>query len=314
MKAALALAALMAAAPLLAAPVCDGILPDPKRGRDIPVRVRMPDGGAGKAPVILFSHGLGGSVEAGTAFAKAWAKAGFLVIHVQHPGSDTGVWKGSGNPKQALTGAANGRQLMARVADMGRAADAVQAGTRVGACNLATGDIARLGAAGHSFGAHTVLALAGQSFGPMGARGRDPRIRAVAALSPIAPRNDAAKAPAAFGGIAIPVLAATGSEDGSPFANGKSLAEITAARAAVFTALPPSRTGKASVGLWLEGADHGAFSGGGERSGGSPNAHATAVVSAATTAFFTANLGGNGRPDLAAARSLLAPGDRLSQR
>ena len=314
MKRLSAFAALLVAAPAFAAPVCDGILPDPKQQRDIPIRVRMPEGVSARAPVILFSHGLGGSVEAGTAYAKAWAKAGFLVIHVQHPGSDTGVWKDSAKPKQALTGTANGRQLMARVADMGRAADAVQARIRIGPCDLAIGDVARLGAAGHSFGAHTVLALAGQSFGPLGARGRDPRFRAVAALSPIAPRNDGANAPAAFGGIPIPVLAATGSEDDSPFANGKGLAEITAARAAVFTALPPSRTGQASIGLWLAGADHADFSGGGGRAGARPDAHATAVLSAATTAFFTANLGGNGRPDLAATRRLLAPGDRLSQR
>jgi predicted dienelactone hydrolase len=307
------LAALLVAAPSAAAPVCDGVLPDPSRQRDIPVRVRMPEGGAGKAPVILFSHGLGGSVDAGAAFAGQWAKAGFLVIHVQHPGSDRAVWQGSGKPRKALAEAATGRQLMARVGDMKRVADSVQSGARIGACDLGRGDIARLGAAGHSFGAHTVLALAGQKYGPPGARGQDSRFRAVAALSPIAPDNDAAKAPAAYGGIAIPVLAATGSKDGSPLAKGRSLAEITAARAAVFTALPPSRTGQASVGLWLEGADHAAFSGGG-RAGVTPDAHVTAVISAATTAFFTSNLGGNGRPDLSAARRLLAPGDRLSQR
>jgi predicted dienelactone hydrolase len=306
--------ALLSATPVLAAPVCDGVIADAARQRDIPVRVRMPEGASTRAPVILFSHGLGGSVEGGTNYGIAWAKAGFLVVHVQHPGSDSGLWQGSANPRTRLTAAANGQQLMARVGDMRRVADALEAGNRVGACNLGRGDPQRLGAAGHSFGAHTVLALAGQDFGPMGARGRDPRFRAVAALSPIAPGNDPAKAPAAFGAIAIPVLAATGSADGSPFAKGKSLAEITAARAAVFTALPASRTGAANVGLWVEGADHAALSGGGGRKGGTPNAHATALVSAATMAFFAANLGGNGVPDMQVARRLLAPGDKLASK
>lgn len=306
--------ALLAAAPALSAPVCDGTIADPARNRSIPVRIRMPDGAAAQAPVILFSHGLGGSVEGGTAFAKEWAKAGFLVIHVQHPGSDSGAWQGKANPKAALTAAANGRQLMERVGDMKRVADAVQAGQVIGACDLKRGDPARMGAAGHSFGAHTVLALAGQSFGPLGARGLDSRFKAVAALSPIAPRNDPARAKAAFGGIRIPLLSATGSEDGSPFANGKSLAEIAAARASVFEALPASRTGEASIGLWIDGADHAALSGGGGRAGAIPNPHATSLIGAATTAFFKVNLGGNGKPDLAATRALMAPGDRLSVR
>ncbi|TPE65042.1 dienelactone hydrolase [Sandaracinobacter neustonicus] len=314
MKTALLALALLAAIPAHAAAVCDGVVADPARDRSIPVRVRMPEGGAARAPVILFSHGLGGSVDGGTALAEGWARAGFLVIHVQHPGSDSEVWKGKGNPKAALTTAANGRQLMDRAGDMKRVADAVESGLQIGACDLKRGDPARMGAAGHSFGAHTVLAIAGQSFGPLGTRAADPRFKAIAALSPMPPRNDAANAKAAFGGIRIPVLAATGSEDNTPFAKGKSLSEITAARASVFEALPPSRTGQASIGLWIDGADHAALSGGGGRAGATPNRHATAVLSAATTAFFQANLGGTGKPDLTTTRALLAPGDRLSLR
>ncbi len=271
----------------------------------------MPATGQARAPVLLFSHGLGGSVEAGTAYAKQWAAAGFLVVHVQHPGSDSSVWQGSGNPRKQLMAAANGRQLADRAADMSRVADAVQAGERIGACDLGRGDATRMGAAGHSFGAHTVLAVAGQKFGPMGALYRDPRFKAVAALSPMPPRNQASAAPAAFGAIAIPVLATTGSADGSPMAQGKDIGEVTAARAAVFQALPVSATGKSSVGIWLEGADHAAFSGGGGRGRGVPNPHVTAVVSAATSAFFRANLGGNGVPDLAPAQALLRTGDKL---
>jgi predicted dienelactone hydrolase len=310
---ALLLALALAAPAVAAAPVCDGIIADAPRERQIPVRVRMPEGSAARAPVILFSHGLGGSVDAGTDFAREWAKAGFLVVHVQHPGSDSSVWRGQANPRGALEKAAGGPQLEARVLDMRRVADAVAAGTRVGACSLARGDAARLGAAGHSFGAHTVMALAGQRFGPRGAAGADPRFRAVAALSPTAPGNDAANAPAAFGAIRVPVLAATGSRDGSPLARGRSLDEVVAARAAVFTALPPSATGQGHVGLWVEGADHGAF-GGNSRLRRANDPRVTQLIAAATTAFFAAHLGGNGVPDLRAARPLLGPGDRLAQK
>lgn len=313
MKMILVVAALAAAAPALSAPVCDGAIADPSRARSIPVRVRMPEGGAARAPVILFSHGLGGSVEAGTLFAQQWVQAGFLVVHVQHPGSDQSVWQGQRGGIGKLKRAAGGEQLKDRVLDMGRVADSVAAGLRVGGCNLGQGDPARLGAAGHSFGAHTVLALAGQSFGPRGTMGRDPRFKAVAALSPMSPGNDAANAPAAFGGIRIPVLTATGSADGSPLAKGKSLDDVVAARAAVFPALPASPTGSGSIGLWLEGATHSDF-GGNARGRRQSDAHVVAVTTSATTAFFAAHLGGNGRPDLAATRALLAAGDRVQMK
>jgi predicted dienelactone hydrolase len=311
------LAALLAAAPALSAPICDGAVTDRSRDRSIPVRVRMPESGllsaGGRAPVILFSHGLGGSVDAGTLFAREWAKAGFLVVHVQHPGSDQSVWQGKRGGIAALKAAAGGQQLADRVADMAQVADAVGASARVGACDLGLGDPARMGAAGHSFGAHTVLALAGQRFGPRGPAGRDARFRAVAALSPMPPGMDAAMAPAAFGAIEVPVLAATGSADGSPLAKDKTLQQVVSARASVFPALKPSQTGKGHVGLWLEGATHADF-GGNATPRKSPDAHVGAVTTAATTAFFRAHLSGNGRPDMSAARALLRPGDRIDQK
>ena len=273
----------------------------------------MPETGSAKAPVILFSHGLGGSVEAGTLFAQAWAKAGFLVVHVQHSGSDQSVWKGQQGGLGKLKAAAGGQQLKDRVLDMGRLADAVAAGEAVGSCRLGQGDAGRIGAAGHSFGAHTVLALAGQSFGSRGAAGRNPRFRAVAALSPMSPGNDAANAPAAFEAIAVPVLTATGSADGSPLARDRSLDQVVAARAAVFPALPASRSGSGHVGLWLEGATHADF-GGNDRERRKSDPHVVAVTTSATTAFFRAHLGGNGRPDLSTAQALLAPGDRIDQK
>lgn len=313
MKMLVLFAALAVAAPAVSAVVCDGAIADPSRDRSIPVRVRMPETASARAPVIVFSHGLGGSVEAGTLFAEQWAKAGFLVVHAQHPGSDQSVWKGQKGGLGKLKAAAGGQQLRDRVLDMGRVADAVAAGLQVNGCSLARGDASRIGAAGHSFGAHTVLALAGQDFGPRGAAGRNPRFRAVAALSPMSAGTDAANAPSAFGGIRIPVLTATGSADGSPLAKGKSLEQVVAARAAVFPALPASRTGSGSVGLWLEGATHADF-GGNAKGRRQSDAHVVAVTTAATTAFFRAHLGGNGRPDLSAARALLAAGDRIDQK
>lgn len=62
---------------------------------------------------------------------------------------------------------------------------------------------------GHSFGAHTTQALAGQSF--PGADLSDPRIDAAVALSPAPPRDGSAEA--AFANVRIPFFSITGSED-----------------------------------------------------------------------------------------------------
>ncbi len=65
---------------------------DAARHRDIPVRVYLPTNTA-PAPVILFSHGLGGS-RAGSAFlGEHWAAHGYVAVFLQHPGSDDSVWK-----------------------------------------------------------------------------------------------------------------------------------------------------------------------------------------------------------------------------
>ena len=88
--------------------VCDAVWHDSARNRDMPLRIRMPAAGA-RMPVVLFSHGLGGSVAAGTRWAADWNTAGFAVIHLQHPGSDTSVWEALPQPQRiaALKAAVN---------------------------------------------------------------------------------------------------------------------------------------------------------------------------------------------------------------
>src|SRR5262245_24589378 len=84
---------------------------DPARGRELPLRLRWPDG-EGPCALVVHSHGLGGNREGGDAWGQAWRDAGFAVLHVQHPGSDTPAVRAS------LRSAASAEQLIARVADM----------------------------------------------------------------------------------------------------------------------------------------------------------------------------------------------------
>ena len=65
---------------------------DTGRHRAIPIRVYFPFNKS-PAPVVLCSHGLGGS-RAGSAYlAKHWSARGYLCVFLQHPGSDAFVWK-----------------------------------------------------------------------------------------------------------------------------------------------------------------------------------------------------------------------------
>ena len=186
---------------------------DPARGRTLPLRLRLP---AGEAPaaLVLFSHGLGGSVAAGTLWAQAWADSGIATLHLQHPGSDGAVLREGGFAQ--LRGAAEGEQLVARAADVAFVLDELARRRAAGEPLLQRLRLADCGLAGHSFGARTALAVAGQRFGPRGAALADPRPRAFAAFSPAPPaRGDAAQA---FGAIVRPVLCLSGTLDGDPLA------------------------------------------------------------------------------------------------
>ena len=56
----------------------DLVVKDSKREREIPIRVYLPPGGE-SSPVVLFSHGLGGSREGSPFLGKHWPDAATLV-------------------------------------------------------------------------------------------------------------------------------------------------------------------------------------------------------------------------------------------
>ena len=102
----------------------------------------------------------------------------------------------------------------------------------------------RVGLAGHSFGAHTTLAMAGQRW-PGLAGVDEARLGAFVALSPTAPASDAVQALAA---VRRPMLCISGSRDGDVLGNGATPER----RLAVYEALPAGHKAL----LWLQDADH----------------------------------------------------------
>jgi predicted dienelactone hydrolase len=221
---------------------------DAARGRALPVRLRWPDG-TGPCALVLHSHGLGGNRNGAGVWGEAWSKAGFAVLHLQHPGSDTEVVREGGVP--ALRRAASAEQLRARVADAAFALDEIGRRAQRGDAPFARLRLDAIGMSGHSFGAITVQALAGQRSARPG-DGTDPRIRAFVAFSPSLGRGLDPKEQ--FARVTRPFLAVTGSHDGDPLQHRKTGAD----RAQVYDALPPGRRAL----LWIDGADHATFGGG----------------------------------------------------
>lgn len=296
-------AAVHAAAPVQ---ICNATWTDPARAnRQVPVRIRMP-AGTGKVPLILFSHGLGGNLDSGTDWAEAWADAGMAVINMDHPGSDRAVIF-NGQLFQAM----NAEQLSARAGDVKFVLDEVSHRPSEGSCDLGRIDMSRIGMSGHSFGAVTTQAVSGQHY-PLGLfpKFADPRITASIAFSPSPPVMGDDKD--AFGAIAIPFMSVTGTADEAPVQR-----RVTAAdRQRPYRAMPAG--GKYL--LVLDGANHMQFNGQDTlRNGMKPDPHTRAVTIAATTAFWRANLLGDGqaaswlaKPD--GLKATLAKGDLLEMK
>lgn len=251
---------------------------DTTRRREIPVRVFLPMTSS-PAPVVLFSHGLGGSREGNLYTAKHWSARGYVVVCLQHPGSDTSVWRDVPLTQRmtAMRKAASAENFQLRVKDVPAVLDQLTAWNKETAHPLAGRlDVQHVGMSGHSFGAVTTQAVSGQGFLRGSPTFTDPRIKAALAMSPSAPRRGDAKS--AFGKVSIPWLLMTGTKDLAPIGD----ADL-ASRLAVFPALPPG--GKYE--LVLENAEHSAFTDRalpGDRERRNPNHHRAIV--AISTAFW----------------------------
>ncbi len=198
-------------------------LHDTRRARTLPVKLYLP---ATPRPrgLILFSHGLGGSREGGAAWLEHWASQGFLLLALQHPGSDCCILRNNSPQalRSAFKAAMNPQELTARIDDfrfvLGRIGRDPALPDAINAADA-------IGLAGHSFGAVTVQLLAGERRPTQPAPPIDPRIRAVLAFSPSARQADSGPGlDHRFGQVRLPFFSITGSRD-----DGMGLSDITAA-------------------------------------------------------------------------------------
>lgn len=132
---------------------------DASRDRAVPSRLYLPHASRERAgPLLVFSHGIGGSRRGYSYLGRHMAEHGVASLHLQHVGSDRDLW--AGNPLTLvfrLQAAAREAEALARVQDLRFALDRLLADPKLGG----RFDADRIAGAGHSYGANTMMLAAG---------------------------------------------------------------------------------------------------------------------------------------------------------
>ncbi|WP_293002610.1 hypothetical protein [Nevskia sp.] len=219
---------------------CGRIL-DATRSREITVQIRVPQASSTRRPIIVFSHGGGprdpcsfGNPEWG----RSLSEAGYVVMHIAH--SLTSFQKDAACSAIGVTDCSVEQAMQYhRPLDVQSVLAAIP--TLVQSFQIAAiADTGRVGLAGHSFGAFTVMAVAGARHDLGTLRDIDRSVgsvRSVLALSPQGPGRFGFYDRGVSGGnswdaIGIPVMTQTGAAD---VTNG----EDAPSRRVPFTLMPP---------------------------------------------------------------------------
>jgi len=262
-------------------------------GRQIPIKVHLPASG-GPYPVVIISHGAGGNRDTHFAQADHLASHGYAVLCLEHMGSNTERMKSTFRILQNLKAMIHdSTEVLARPKDVRFAIDQAVEWNKNHPKFRGRLDVNHIGIMGHSFGAYTVMAVAGMRpalnwIEPKVAPGTglgpsliDERVSCGIAMSPQGP-GDPFFLQESYGSQKIPLLGISGTKDKQQ--NG----DPAIARYESFK-LWPAMKGKSGF-LWLDNASHLDFtdSSGGDGQGLSPATRADVqpVVRAAMLIYF----------------------------
>lgn len=200
----------------------DGLVDQVRDNRVVPIKIYYPvEHNLTRVPVIVWSHGLGGSVDGASFLARFLAAQGYVIVHVQHKGTDSGLWEGKkGHPWDIIRATHIPREAtLSRFGDvpfvLSKLPDWIRAH---GGMDFA--DVDNIGMSGHSFGALTTQVMMGQMFPDKDGRLRsyaEPRFKAGILYSPVPIAHMALDDPRdVYGSIDRPLFHMTGTEDASP--------------------------------------------------------------------------------------------------
>ncbi|MEM6781054.1 MAG: hypothetical protein AAF569_04255 [Pseudomonadota bacterium] len=194
-----------------------------REDRKIPLKIYYPsDYDGDELPVIFWSHGLGGSVDGAAFISRYLASQGYVLVHVQHPGTDSSLWEGKdGHPWDIIRNTPIPRSAtLNRFHDVPFVLDSLEAWIAQHEEVEAIANLETLGMSGHSFGALTTQVMAGQMFPDEEGKlrvYRDDRFKAGILYSPVPIQHLALDDPRdIYGSISLPLLHMTGTDDASP--------------------------------------------------------------------------------------------------
>jgi predicted dienelactone hydrolase len=292
----------------------DGSFRDESRDRTVPYRLYAPAVLKGVYPVILVSHGIGGSREAMPYLGRRLAESGYVALHLQHTGTDSSVWQRTNSLpdvyralRQAMWDANAARlrfqdvpftvRELARLNHQGPLAGHL--------------DLTCIGMAGHSYGGVSTMVAAGQRMGPGGQWFfKEPSIKAGLVMSPNVPIQGGDLG-ALYRDITIPLFHITGTKDGNAVPGNNEFEPIQRTIPYETLTIPNQYL------LVLDGAGHNAFSGlehGPHAHGPEKQTRYTRAVQEGAVLFFDAYLKGNAAALTAlrlAFQSSLEPTDRF---
>ena len=244
----------LATGPHTVTEVSDIVLHDAKRNKDLHLRVFYP-GEPGSYPVIVFSHGAGGSQNCCDSLTRHWASYGYVTLQPTHDDS-TFQRRNSGEENiqflQAVREALKRPALWeSRPLDISFVLDSLPELQKRIPSLASRIDTARIGVGGHSMGAFTADAIAGALVdlpGHPATNFFDQRVKSVLLLSPQGP-GEFGLTDHSWDHVALPLMSMTGALDNGATHQGPSWKKIPFDR---------SQPGD-KYHLFIEGANHMSF-------------------------------------------------------